>query len=765
MTEPLHGFTHRRAPSHWHDGFPLGNGALGVMLWGDGAPLCFTLDHADLWDLRVNDDFLDHPDYTYAGLRRLIAAGRYEEAVAIFDERFRRDNPLTPTKVHIGRAELSLGAATTYQCSLDLDEALVRGTLTTADAAHDLEAFVHKQRSVFCLKLTNSPSDAALTVRPLMDLSSELAQLGYPDPCFTEDGDVRVMAQSIPEGPACAVAWASRGDEHFLAAAVADTPEAASEEALATLQEALSVGYEALRDQHIAAWQAFWSASAVFLPEPRLEFLWVYGLYLLASLAKRGHLPPGLQGVWAPDGRPSPWRGDYHADMNVQETFWPAGATGHIELLDSWCDFTQDILPAVQAFTRRLFGTEGSFYLCSMHPQYIPTAGWHTVQYAWSNTGWLAWLVWLRWRYSLDTAWLRETGYPLVAECFRFYRANLEEGPDGLLHVPLSTSPEFKENSPAAWGSDPNIDLALIRRTCDWLIEMEQALGLEELTPDARRVHDTLPPYALGKPDVPLASGFSAEKILALWPGQLLTESHRHPSHLMAIHPAMDLTIEGSDEERQIIADSLAHFLELGQYRWAGHTYAQWISLAACVGRPGMAYDALRQFADRWIGPNGLHFNRDFARTGATLFAGSPDQAPFTMEASNGVTMGICDMLLQGWNDRLRIFPAVPEQWRDVAFRDLVAEGAWTVSAVRLEGRTVWVRIRAGADRLLRLKTPFGEDAVTITGAELAREGEDVVGHMAAGQEVLLALAGVNVSLDEAVARIRQSDVPSLGLR
>ncbi len=757
-------FTHRRAPADWHDGFPLGNGAMGVMLWGDGAPLCLTLDHADLWDLRCNTAFLDHPDYTYAGLRRLVAEGRCDEAVEIFDDRFRRDNPLTPTKVHLGRAELHLAAAEEYECSLDLDGALVRGTLTTADATHELQAFVHKERSVFCLKVTNAPPDAALSLRALSSLSPEMAQLGYPDPSFTQHSDLRVMTQPVPEGPACAAAWTQRGNVYTLAVEVADTAEAAEAQALTTLREALAVGYEALLAEHLAAWRGFWSVSTVALPEPRLEFLWAYGLYLLAASSRRGHLPPGLQGVWAPDGQLSPWRGDYHADMNVQETFWPAGATGHIELLDPWCDFMQDILPAVQAHTRRIFGTEGSFYLCSMHPRYVPTAGWYTVQYAWSNTGWLAWLVWLRWRYSLDTEWLRATGYPLVAECFRFYRANLEEGADGCLHVPLSTSPEFKENSPAAWGPDPNIDLALIRRTCDWLVEMEQALGLDDLTPDARRVHDTLPPYALGKPAVPLASGFSAEKILALWPGQLLTESHRHPSHLMAIHPAMDLTVEGTDEDRQVIADSLTHFLELGQYRWAGHTYAQWISLAACVGRPGMAYDALRQYADRWIGPNGLHFNRDFQRTGATMFTGDPAGAPFTMESSNGVTMGLCDMLVQGWNDRLRVFPAVPAHWRDVAFEGLVAEGAWVVSAARLDGATQWVRIRATVARTLRLRDPFGGEVVSVSGADLTRDGEDYVGELAAGQEVLLARAGVRPDLEEATARVRRSDVRTLGL-
>jgi len=47
----------------WHDGFPVGNGSIGAMLWGDGQPLCLTLDKADLWDLRSDDTYQEHPDW------------------------------------------------------------------------------------------------------------------------------------------------------------------------------------------------------------------------------------------------------------------------------------------------------------------------------------------------------------------------------------------------------------------------------------------------------------------------------------------------------------------------------------------------------------------------------------------------------------------------------------------------------------------------------------------------------------------------------
>ncbi|MDP8217965.1 MAG: glycoside hydrolase N-terminal domain-containing protein [Candidatus Theseobacter exili] len=43
-----------KLPQKWSEGFPLGNGEIGVMCWGDGKRLKFTFDSASAWDLRHN---------------------------------------------------------------------------------------------------------------------------------------------------------------------------------------------------------------------------------------------------------------------------------------------------------------------------------------------------------------------------------------------------------------------------------------------------------------------------------------------------------------------------------------------------------------------------------------------------------------------------------------------------------------------------------------------------------------------------------------
>jgi hypothetical protein len=64
------------------------------------------------------------------------------------------------------------------------------------------------------------------------------------------------------------------------------------------------------------------------------------------------------------------------------------------------------------------------------------------------------------------------------------------------------------------------------------------------------------------------------------------------------------------------------------------------------------------------------------------------------------------DLLLQSWGRKIRVFPAVPEVWKEATFRDLRAEGGFLVSAARLNGQTAWVRIQSEAGEACLLKVP-----------------------------------------------------------
>ena len=61
------------------------------------------------------------------------------------------------------------------------------------------------------------------------------------------------------------------------------------------------------------------------------------------------------------------------------------------------------------------------------------------------------------------------------------------------------------------------------------------------------------------------------------------------------------------------------------------------------------------------------------------------------------------------WGGTIRVFPGVPDEWKDVAFDKLRAEGAFLVSASRKNGKTEWVRVESLAGEPCRVKAGMGE--------------------------------------------------------
>ena len=80
-------------------------------------------------------------------------------------------------------------------------------------------------------------------------------------------------------------------------------------------------------------------------------------------------------------------------------------------------------------------------------------------------------------------------------------------------------------------------------------------------------------------------------------------------------------------------------------------------------------------------------------------------------------------MLLQSHTDTVRIFPAIPDDWKDVSFKDLRACGAFLVSAERKDGRTVSVKVVSEKGGELLLISPF--DGTLIR--RIMKPGEEMV--------------------------------------
>ena len=400
----------------------------------------------------------------------------------------------------------------------------------------------------------------------------------------------------------------------------------------------------ALLAHHGRFWQDHWQRCFLTVPDPKIENLFYVEMYKMGCCSRYGKFPISLQGIWTKDGSMPPWAGDYHLDMNVQESYWPVYASNHLDAGQPLYERFFQNLPRYKKMCHDFFGFEGAHARCEQALDGSPIYGWYTANFFPGCGAWLAQHYWLHWLYSRDKKFLRERAYPFMRPFMQTYSNLLEEKSDGRLHIPLDSSPEFKGDSGAAWGHDVTGELALIRWLGGALIETVETLGISD--PEVPRWRDILARLV----EYPTNSSG-----LMLWPGQELTVSHRHFTHLLAVYPLGLVNREGSEKNRKLIASSLDTIRWKGTGAWTGWSFP-WMSLIASrSGEPYMAWNMLQEYL-HFISTNTFHLNGDPRHFGDSGF----DYKPVTLEAGFASAAALMEMLLQSWGGRIRVFPAVP---------------------------------------------------------------------------------------------------------
>jgi alpha-L-fucosidase 2 len=83
-----------------------------------------------------------------------------------------------------------------------------------------------------------------------------------------------------------------------------------------------------------------------------------YQRHLLISAVREDSWPANLQGRWNGDYKPA-WASDYHNNINIQMTYWPAPQTGLVHLLEPLADYFFQFLDDYRHNARQLFGCRG----------------------------------------------------------------------------------------------------------------------------------------------------------------------------------------------------------------------------------------------------------------------------------------------------------------------------------------------------------------------------------------------------------------------
>jgi alpha-L-fucosidase 2 len=689
----------------WDEAIPLGNGMLGALVWQKDDHLRFSLDRADLWDMRPMKG-LHRPEFNYQWVITQVNKKDYAPVQHYFDDPY--DNEPAPSKIPGGALEFDThNWGKVQSVNLHLPNAVC--TVKWASGVI-LKTYVDATAPVGWFRFENVTADISpQLIAPKYQGQAkgaggpvggeDLSRLGYAQGIITRNGNSITYKQNGWGGfkYEITVNW------HKVNATTVEGVWSISSQlpgkkintiANTVTKSALKGSYTTSYTAHNAWWQKFWSRSAIHLPDTLLEKQWYLEQYKFGSASRPGGPPISLQAVWTADnGRIPPWKGDYHHDLNTQLSYWPSYSANHLDEGMVYLDNLDANKANYERYTKMYFGKSGLAVPGVTTLDGTEMGGW--IQYSLSPTvsSWLGQHYYLQWRYSMDYKFLRNRAYPWIKQTATFLENITVKDENGHRKLPISSSPEINDNDLSAWfHQNTNYDLSLMKFTFKAAAELATDLGLKNEAAHWRKIYAEFGDFAL-----------TPNNELMFAPSLAYTQSHRHFSHMMSIYPLGLIKWEDGPRAQSIIKNSIHVLDSIGPAYWCGYSYAWLASLKARAKDGDGAAKALTIFAKAFCSINSFHLNGDQTKSGYSKY----QYRPFTLEGNFAFAEGVQEMLLQSYAGFIEVMPAVPANWKDISFENLRAEGAFLVSAKKTGGQVEEVKIVAEKGGATKLKLPF----------------------------------------------------------
>lgn len=734
-------------PLTWEQGVPLGNGTMGVVVWGSGDPLYLTIDNNQFWD-RSSWKPSDLESFKWRKFKQLIKEGKVTEG----EKTFQNPGAIRPTRIPPSRIDIFFREEDVKFKGLELDlyDAIMYGELEVEGSKIKFRGFIYPEEDILILEFLGDirpefkfrffsdreNTTIALESKVWRSFTFREWIARYPKFEYTEENDIGVWSQLVPDGGEVSYGIKSKIDDSrillYVSTAYDRNGKTAKKEARRIIQKYSSESIGEVFESHKKIWREYYNASFVSIPDTKLESLYWMEIYKLRCCTRKDGIPISLHGPWSPDGKVPPWGGDYHHNINVQMSYWPIYASNHLELGYPLYEFIKNGRPIFREFCKQFFERDGEFVPHATDIDGNPVYDWASGQFEFNGGPWLAHHLWLHWLYSKGKDFLREYAYPFMKEVARPLIEELEEGDDGFLHFPYSFSPEYSGFTGKFWGPDTTCDLAFMRWLLRSLLETSEILEIDDKEKELwKKTLEKLTPYPVL--NTPWGMCLSVRKDLPL------QTSHRHHSQLIPIHPLHLLTIEVSEEERALIKNSIRQLIFMGHGEWVGFSFSWAASIFACTGYSNLARTMLLDYTDRMITENTFMMQGPQKECDMSVHG----TYALTLEGGFGAANALLEMLLQSHGGIIHLFPGTPECWQDAVFYNLRAEGAYLVSAIRKEGKCIFARIFAEKGSKVKVEGDFKTEKVLVLSNNweiLEKKSKDEMEfELREGEEVFLA--------------------------
>lgn len=707
----------------WNKALPVGNGSLGAMIFGEGNNEHFQLNEDTVWFGRKRDR--NNPDaFTHLEtIRKMILEGNISGAEQLCKYALSG----TPQSQHsyqtLGDVYFdycgALQKTRDFKRILDLNTAVHTSTITDSETGvvYTAETFVSRHYNCIISQFSTSGEGQLNLAASLqrdcfyektehtedsLYISGDLGGGGMNFCCgmrlVTDCGHLRGIGEHLVAENATTVTV-------FLTALTdyrSEDPRRGVEHLLA---QASSTCYEQLKSDHIAEYQSYFNRMQFRLAyEKQLDELTTdqrlaridgehpdhglintymdYGRYLLICSSRGDCLPANLQGLWNRDYNAA-WQSKYTININTEMNYWPAAICGLSDCQLPLFDHILRMLPNGRRTAEKMYGCKGfvAHHNTDLWGDTAPQDICISATYWVMGAAWLCTHIWNHYLYTQDMDFLQKM-YPALKESVQFFLDFLIEV-DGHYVTCPSLSPEntyIMENGTKGcltYGCTMDNEILL-----ELFSHFDKAATvLQEKDTDligkVRSYREKITPIQVGRHGQIMEWQKDYDEAE---PG------HRHISHLWALHPAHQITRDGTPELCRAAETTLERRLANG----GGHTgwSRAWImNMYARLWRGQQVYEnLLRLFQDSTL-PNLLD-----------------NHPPFQIDGNFGAAAAIAETLLQSNEERTILLPALPPQWKTGEVKGLCGVGGVVYDLSWKEGSLTTAILHANFDTALLLR-------------------------------------------------------------